>query len=687
MTDVLDQPLTDLAWYTPVKSKSAPVERLRIRTWRDLLEHYPRRLEDRTRFARFPNGATSQPVCLRGVVTKVYGRFVRGRKIVEVTLEEAVSTALSGRLTCRWFNQPYIQKVLAEGLELVVHGRPKEFKNRIYIDHPEFEVIDAGADDENRIHLDRITPIYPLTEGVKQRALRALMFAAVNALADTRSGTVLPHPAFKLDQRSAYRQIHFPADEAQWMAAREELALAELVSMQTVVARRRRFTMALEGRVHAAPGDLVERFLRLLPYEPTKAQRRAIGEIYRDLASERVMNRLLQGDVGAGKTLVAIASMLHAVEAGFQAVLMVPTQVLAEQHYRNLLTWLAPLDVKVTMRTGNKQELSFLELAGRADIVIGTHALLFALDELENVGLVVIDEQHKFGVMQRAKLLQRTPVPDLLVMTATPIPRTLAMTVYGDLDVSVLDEKPADRRPIITRVRSSEKIPEAALFIQDRLAAGRQAYIVYPVIDESETISAKAATVEFARWEKLLAPARCGLLHGRLAPDDRERVMNAFRNGSTQVLVCTSVVEVGVDVPNATVMVIENSERFGLAQLHQLRGRIGRGKHQSYCILLSESSDPEAVEKLQVLEQSDNGFEIAEADLRIRGPGDLLGTAQSGLPPLRLANLVTDRRLVDQAKGIAEELTTQDPDLRSPRLARLRRVIEETGKTGTGLAN
>jgi ATP-dependent DNA helicase RecG len=337
------------------------------------------------------------------------------------------------------------------------------------------------------------------------------------------------------------------------------------------------------------------------------------------------------------------------------------------------------------MRTGNKQEFSFLELAGRADIVIGTHALLFALDELENVGLVVIDEQHKFGVMQRAKLLQRTPVPDLLVMTATPIPRTLAMTVYGDLDISVLDEKPADRRPIITRVRSSEKIPEAALFIRDRLAAGRQAYIVYPVIDESETISAKAATAEFARWEKLLAPARCGLLHGRLAPDERERVMNAFRNGNTQVLVCTSVVEVGIDVPNATVMVIENSERFGLAQLHQLRGRIGRGKHQSYCILLSESA--EAVEKLQVLEQSDNGFEIAEADLRIRGPGDLLGTAQSGLPPLRLANLVTDRRLVDQAKGIAEELTTQDPDLRSPRLRRLRRVIEETGKMGTGLAN
>ncbi|MBV9490108.1 MAG: ATP-dependent DNA helicase RecG [Verrucomicrobia bacterium] len=689
MTEVLDQPLTDLGWYKRVRN--APLERLGIVTWRDLLEHYPRRHEDRTQFPRFPNGTTAQPLCLRGRVVRTSGRFVRGRKIVEAILEEVKPTALSGRLTCRWFNQAYLQKVLAEGLELIVYGRAKEFHSRIYLDHPEFELIDAGADadarEENRVHLDRITPVYPLAEGVKQRALRALLFQAVNALDDIPPGTILPHPAFKLDRRDAYRQIHFPEDGDRWRAAREELALAEFVSMQAVVERRRSFTMALRGAPHGSSGDLADRFLGRLPYEPTQAQRRAFAEIYRDLASGRVMNRLLQGDVGAGKTLVATVAMLYAVGAGYQAVLMAPTQVLAEQHYRTFSEWLTPLGVKVTLRTANRQESAFLELAGRADIVIGTHALLFAPDELQDVGLVVIDEQHKFGVMQRARLLQHTPVPDLLVMTATPIPRTLAMTVYGDLEVTVLDEKPAYRRPIITRLRSADKVPEAAAFIRDRLAAGRQAYVVYPVIDESEAIRAKAATAEFSRWQKLLAPARCGLLHGRLSAEERAQAMRAFWDGQVQVLVCTSVVEVGIDVPNATVMVIENSERFGLAQLHQLRGRVGRSKHQSYCILLSESSDPEALEKLRILEESDNGFEIAEADLRLRGPGDLLGTAQSGLPPLRLANLVTDRDLIERARVVAAELMLRDPALRSPGLARLRRIVEEAGKTGTGLAN
>ncbi|HEY0790328.1 MAG TPA: ATP-dependent DNA helicase RecG [Chthoniobacterales bacterium] len=684
MIDALEQPLAELPWYKP--SKSAPVARFNIVSWRDLLEHYPRRYEDRTQFPQFPTGGALHALCLRGVVTKVLGRFFRGRKIVEVTLEEVRSTALSVRLVCRWFNQPYIQRMLAEGMEVVVYGRPKEVRGRLYIDHPDFEVIDDEADDEH-VHVGRLTPIYPLSEGVKQRALRTLLYQATAALADLEPRSILPHPAFRLDVREAYRQIHFPDNKERWGKAREQLALAELVSIQMVVERRRRFTLALQGAPHAGPTELVDRFLGSLPYEPTRAQRRVIGEIHQDLASPRVMNRLLQGDVGAGKTLVATASMLHAVGAGHQGVLMAPTQVLAEQHYRNLSELLAPLGIRLALRTGTKQELSSLELAGRPDIVIGTHALLFALDDLQEVGLVVIDEQHKFGVLQRAKLLQRTPVPDLLVMTATPIPRTLAMTVYGDLEVSVLDEKPAHRRPIITRVRSSGKIPEAATFIRERLAAGRQAYIVYPVIEESEHVVAKAATVEFARWAKLLAPARCGLLHGRLPAEEKDRMMTEFREGQTQALVCTSVIEVGIDVPNASVMVVENSERFGLAQLHQLRGRIGRGRHQSYCILLSESTDPETLEKLRVLERTENGFEIAEADLRLRGPGDLLGTAQSGLPPLRLANLVTDSELVAQAKVVAQEITAQDPALRSPRLAHLRRLLTEAGKSGTGLAN
>jgi len=399
------------------------------------------------------------------------------------------------------------------------------------------------------------------------------------------------------------------------------------------------------------------------------------------------MSRLLQGDVGSGKTVVAAAAMLDAVEASYQVVLMAPTQVLAEQHYNKFRGWLLPLDVRVALRTGAREEASHLELEGEPQIVIGTHALLYDTDRLHRLGLVVIDEQHKFGVLQRSKLLERKPVPDLLVMSATPIPRTLAMTVYGDLAISILDEKPADRRPIVTRVRSSAKIPEAAAFIRERVSAGRQVYIIYPVIEESETPSLKAATIEFHKWEKLLAPLRCGLLHGRLTSDEKERVMKEFRSGQVDVLVSTTVIEVGIDVPNATVMLIENAERFGLAQLHQLRGRIGRGKHQSFCVLLTDREDPEALDKLAILEQSENGFEIAEADLKLRGPGDLLGTAQSGLPPLRLASLIEDEGLLLRAKEIARTILDQDPLLRRVEHRRFSRFAVESEQNGTSLAN
>jgi ATP-dependent DNA helicase RecG len=396
---------------------------------------------------------------------------------------------------------------------------------------------------------------------------------------------------------------------------------------------------------------------------------------------------LLQGDVGAGKTIVAAAAMLYAVEAGYQAVLMAPTQVLAEQHFENFQRWLAALDVRIALRTGTRQAVSHLELYGDSQILIGTHALLYDHDQFRRLGLVVIDEQHKFGVLQRTKLLERKPVPDLLVMTATPIPRTLAMTVYGDLEVSILDEKPANRRPIVTRVRPSAKIPEAASFIRERVDAGRQAYIIYPVIEESDTLSLKAATTEHSKWEKLLAPIRCGLLHGRLTPDEKEQVMEAFRAGQIDVLVSTTVIEVGVDVPNATVMLIENSERFGLAQLHQLRGRIGRSQHQSYCVLLTDREDPDALDKLAILERSENGFEIAEADLRMRGPGDLLGTVQSGLPPLRLANLIKDEALLFRAKDIARKILDEDPGLQQPQHQRFARIAVQSGENGTNLAN
>jgi ATP-dependent DNA helicase RecG len=679
--DPLETPIRELAWVNPPLGRG--LTRLGVETWRDLLEHYPRRHEDRSRFGRFPIASSETPTCIRGVITNVTGRYLARRKIVEATVEEDNGTALSGRVTCRWFNQYYVQRMLAVGQTVVLFGRPKEVRNRIYFDHPEFEIVEET--DENLIHLDRITPIYPLTEGLRQRALRELMYQSIEQLEAIPDRPVLP--GYVASLRSALRQIHFPESWEELEKSRQTLALAELVGMQLVVEQRRRTALSGVGESHSGTGKILSKFLNQLPFKPTQAQLRTMEEIRRDLAAPRPMARLLQGDVGAGKTLVAVSAMLSVIEAGFQAVLMAPTQVLAEQHYRGLTEWLQPLGVKIALRTGARKEETFLPLEGEANAVVGTHALLYDADSFSRLGLVVIDEQHKFGVLQRARLVQRTPVPDLLVMTATPIPRTLAMTVYGDLDVSVLDEKPANRRPVVTRVRSTAKLPEATAFLKERLKAGRQIYIIYPVIEESESLSVKAATTEFTRWSQLLAPAACGLLHGRLTPEEKETVMTRFRSKEVEVLISTTVIEVGVDVPNATVMLIENAERFGLAQLHQLRGRIGRSNHQSYCVLLTDSEDPIPLAKLRILEKSDNGFEIAEADLQFRGPGDLLGTEQSGLPPLRLADLLKDGHLIEEARGIARVILDQDPSLQAPANIVFRRMIIESGKRAANLAN
>ena len=681
--DILDQPLTKFPWLLEPKAKL--LARLGIESWRQLLEYYPRRYEDRTRFEQFPTGGSEVPVCVRGIVQKVTTQYFGGRKIVEVVLEDRVATALSGHLVCRWFNQYYIQKMFATGQEVIVFGRPKESRRCIFIDHPEFEIIEDEG--EEKIHMGRITPIYPLTEMLRQRALRILLFRAVQEL--PLPGMAAGDDLSVMSQDEALRQIHFPLSWEAQQKAREILALSEFVALRLVVEQRKRSIIALASESHVRSGGLTEQFLANLPFELTGAQVRAIHEIRWSMAKTTPMNRLLQGDVGAGKTLVAASAILYAVEAGFQAALMAPTQVLAEQHFENFQRWFSPVGVRTALRTSARQERSHLEWEGESQVLIGTHALLHDVP-FQQLGLVVIDEQHKFGVLQRAKLLDRQPAPDLLVMTATPIPRTLAMTVYGDLEVSVLDEKPTNRRSIITRVRSSSKVPEAAEFIRERVETGRQAYIIYPVIDESETLSVKAATTEFVHWEKILAPARCGLLHGRLSSDEKENVMEAFRQGQIDVLISTTVIEVGVDVPNATVILIENAERFGLAQLHQLRGRIGRSQYQSYCILLTDRENPAALDKLRVLEENENGFEIAEADLKLRGPGDLLGTTQSGLPPLKLANLVNDSALLLQAQEIASEILKRDPELLAPEHERFRRItinIKKIAKNGAILVN
>jgi len=679
--DALATTIDELDWVPSPMVR--PLNRLGIKTWRDLLEHYPRRHEDRAEFSRFPASSSDKPICVRGILHKVTSRYFSGRNIVEATLDEVESGALSGRLVCRWFNQHYVQKMLAAGQTLVVFGRPKESRGRIYFDHPEFEIVEE--EEENLIHLNRITPVYPLTEGLRQRPLRTLIYLAVTRLDGIEDQPVLP--GYVASYREAISQMHFPDSWTKLQRSRKTLALAELVGIQIVVENRRRNFVGQPGHAHSSSGSRVQEFLQQLPFEPTAAQRRTIQEIHVDLAADRPMARLLHGDVGAGKTVVATAAMLEVAEAGFQSALMAPTQVLAEQHYQTLKTWLEPMGIRIGLRTGPRKEDAFLELEGDPEIIVGTHALLYDSDPLPRLGLVVIDEQHKFGVLQRGRLLAREPVPDLLVMTATPIPRTLAMTLYGDLEVSTLDEKPINRKPVITGVRSSRKLPEAANFLRERLQANRQAYIVYPVIEESDALSVKAATTEFDRWADLLKPAECGLLHGRLAPEERENVMQRFRQGEIRVLIATTVIEVGVDVPNATVMLIENAERFGLAQLHQLRGRIGRGQHQSYCILMTDTKDPLALAKLSVLEKTNDGFEIAEADLRFRGPGDLLGTAQSGLPPLRVADLLQDADLLDEARGIARSILDRDPGLQSAGNQRFLRIVDESTKGGTTLAS
>jgi ATP-dependent DNA helicase RecG len=417
---------------------------------------------------------------------------------------------------------------------------------------------------------------------------------------------------------------------------------------------------------------LLTEFYHSLPFDLTDAQKRSVKEVIADMRQPHPMSRLLQGDVGSGKTFVAMCAMLLAVDSGAQAALMAPTQILAEQHYLTFCQWLQPLGIRIALITGSRREDSHLELDGEAQIIIGTHALLYEGVEFNDLGLVVIDEQHKFGVGQRALLVRQGVMPDVLVMTATPIPRTLTLTLYGDLDVSILDERPAGRGEVVTALRKSPKVTDISKFLKGHLAEGRQAYLVYALVEESDTLKAQAATVEYEKWAKRLSQYRVGLLHGKMPAEQKEEVMSSFRSGDLQVLVATTVIEVGVDVPNANIMVIYNAERFGLAQLHQLRGRIGRGEFKSYCILATDGKSPDAVEKLQVLADTTDGFKIAEADLRLRGPGELLGTAQSGLADLRFVEFLADPELIREARALAEAVLKKDPMLaQSPDLLSL----------------
>jgi ATP-dependent DNA helicase RecG len=646
-----------------------------------VLDHLPKRYEDRRRFDAFPNQATPAAVCLRGgVIDASLRHFGPGRRFYEaIVMDGSGGVFGSGKVTCRWFNMPFIQKLVATGQDLIVYGKVKDVNGRLVIDHPEFEILREG-DDETSIHVERIVPIYKNLPGLAQRRLREI----IHLLLLQTDLQTLVHPYDvepSLPRAEALKNVHFPDSMEAAQAARRRFALEEFFALQLNVVWRRCRHGEQNGRVLGKRATSLKRFYESLPFDLTGAQKRSIKEIAADMRSTRPMNRLLQGDVGSGKTFVAMAAMLLAIDSDTQAALMAPTQILAEQHYLTFCRWLEPLGIRIALRTGNRGEENHGQTDGDAQIIIGTHALLYDSVSFKDLGLIVIDEQHKFGVAQRASLIRQGTMPDVLVMTATPIPRTLTMTVYGDLDVSLLDEKPAGRARITTALRTSAKQSDVTKFVKEQLGQGRQAYLVYPLVEESETLKVESATEAFGKWKKRLSPHEVGMIHGKLKPEEKEQVMRRFREGCIGALVSTTVIEVGVDVPNASVMILHHAERFGLAQLHQLRGRIGRGGHKGYCILLTDGRSLESMEKLKVLEQTSDGFEIAEADLRLRGPGDVMGTVQSGLSNLRFIDFLADTALLMAARTLAEKVLNEDPRLDGDHHL-LRPMIQDLAEAG-----
>ena len=644
----LARPLRELRGVGP--ERGAQLARLELFTVEDLLLHRPRRSEDRRHFRTIKEMQLDEAATTRGTIVALgLKTFRKGQKsLFEIILEDGTA-----RLHCRWWNLPFMQNYFAAGDEVFVFGKLNGLKPRT-IDHPETEVIEGGA--ESSIHINRIAPIYSLTEGLPQRWLRSLIWRTLNEFEPEirEPWPKLALPGFP-PRANAVRMMHFPEDFADIELARRRLALDEFIGLQVEIqGRRKKFEARARGLPCAGTNKLIKPFLARLGFALTGSQTRVLRELRHDLGGAHPMRRLLQGDVGSGKTAVAACCALMAFESSYNVALMAPTEILAEQHFQTFKKWFEPLGIKVQLQTGSHKSDSSRN-PQRATFTIGTHALIESGFAFERLGLVIIDEQHKFGVTQREKLVRKGSYPHLLVMTATPIPRTLGLTLYGELDVSVIDEMPAGRGQIKTFVRAADKLPKVWAFVRGKLAEGRQAYVVYPRIEESGANGLKAVTNEFQNLKTLLAPHSVGLLHGRLASAEKERVMAAFRANIVKVLLATPLIEVGVDVPNATVMLIENAEQFGLAQLHQLRGRIGRGAHDSYCILVAAAKGAESRQRLKVLEETTDGFKIAEADLKLRGPGELLGQQQSGLPRFRFGNLVEDLELIKLARDLAAQ--------------------------------
>jgi ATP-dependent DNA helicase RecG len=645
----LEDSITRIPGVGPERAKS--LERLGIRTLGELLLHAPRKYEDRRVFSTIEGIDKIGIVSARGKIVELgLKKFGRGSKsLLLVVLDDG-----TGRLHCRWWNMPFMEKNFTKGQEVLVSGKVRDLKPKT-IDHPEVEVIDSTEDET--IHLKRIVPIYPLTEGISQRWMRGLVW---RTLARTAIPESYPEEMLmgRFTHLRAIQSLHFPLEMWEPAAARERLALEEFIELQLQIQARRR---ALESKaprlVSAGDNRLIKKFLPTLGFQLTNAQTEVLREIRQDFTNGIPMRRLLQGDVGSGKTVVAACAALMVLESGYDVALMSPTEILAEQHFLTFSRWFASLGVPVKIWTANaKSNLDsepnlFERSAGGPAIIVGTHALIQKSFGVAKLGLAIIDEQHRFGVAQREQLVKKGTYPHLLIMTATPIPRTLGLTLYGDLDSSVIDELPPGRKPIKTFVRAENKLAAVWDFVRDRLGRGEQAYVVYSRVENEQ--SGKAVLKEVQGLRKEFAAFKVEALHGKLSGPEKDEIMRLFRANKVQMLVASSLIELGLDVPNATMMIVENAEQFGLAQLHQLRGRIGRGTKDSFCILISTAKNKEAEERLRVLEQTQDGFQIAEADMRFRGPGELLGQQQSGMPDLKFGNLVTDFDLVREARRIA----------------------------------
>jgi ATP-dependent DNA helicase RecG len=687
MPVALDQPVQFLKGVGPRRAEA--FVRLGVRTVEDLLYHVPHRYLDATTVTPIAKADVGKEVAVVGhVVSKAVVPTRRRLRIFRAVLKDA-----SGVIECAWPGQAFLDRVIKQGQLVLVTGPVKYYHGRQLVPREQIVLAEEGEGAEaEEFGGGLVLPVYPATEGLTHRQIRRViaehldqMVAVVEDVTPPALGRETSVPGL----REAFSVIHRPGTPGAWEPGRRRLALDELLDLQLVVARARHLAKgAKKGPHFEVRKELTTKLKHTLPFELTAGQKRAVREITKDMVSDARMHRLLMGEVGTGKTVVALFAMLLAVENDYQAVFMAPTELLAEQHARTLGALLAALDIQPEVLLGR---LSASEKAavreriatGGARVIVGTHALIQETTDFSHLGLVVIDEQHRFGVEQRAALIEKGEAPDVLLLSATPIPRTLALTLYGDLDISALKEKPKGRAPVKTGVRTSKDRSKIYAFLQEQCAAGRQVYVVYPVIEESERVDLKAATTMAEELERKLGPLRVGLVHGRMKSEERDGVMRRFRDGELDVLVATTVIEVGIDVPNATVMVVEHPERFGLAQLHQMRGRVGRGADESHCILICDQ--PMAMPRLKRLARTSDGFKIAEMDLKERGMGELAGTRQAGGFHLRFADLETDGDLVVAARRTALALIARDPNLSGKEQARLRSRIERRYERGMEL--